>query len=53
MPVVAVPFRLAAKGQPLAIAEARRRIGLVEPNAFEAVLAVVAQDNADDGTPVD
>src|SRR5262249_35820844 len=48
LPVVAGPLRLAGETDLLAVAEFPRHPRLVEPDAFEVVLAAVAQNDAED-----
>src|SRR6516225_5477298 len=45
--MVAVPFWLAAKGQPLPVAERAGCIGLIEPDAFNTVSTTVAEHDTD------
>src|SRR5262249_13936931 len=52
LPAVAVPLRLAAEGDALAVAEAAGGKGLVEPDALQADLAAVAENDADDRAAV-
>src|SRR5439155_26333008 len=46
LPVIAVPARFAAKGNPLPVTKSPRGIGLVEPDAFQAALAAVVHNDA-------
>src|SRR4051794_21187875 len=50
---VAIPFGLAAEGEALAHTKARGGMRLVEPDAFQTVLAIVGQDDADDATALE
>src|SRR5439155_6693781 len=48
LPVVAIPARLAAEGQPLPEAKVARDVRLIEPRAFETARPAVAEHDADD-----
>src|SRR5262249_34319614 len=49
LPVPTVPARLAGDRHPLPETKAIRNVRLVEPDALEAILAAVAEHDADDG----
>src|SRR5262245_42569314 len=51
--VVTEPLRLAAEGKALAHAEAGGSVRLVEPDALEAVPAIVGQDDTDDAAALE
>src|SRR5262249_11564839 len=52
LPVIAIPLRLAAVRQPLAVAKAPRHPRLIEPNAFQTGFAVIAENDAADGAAI-
>ena len=52
LPVIAIPLRFAAERQTLTVSESPGRERLIEPHAFQTILAVIAENNTHHRAPI-